>query len=133
MTLHKAAVRPRWQDADQRVAARVRERRIALGMTKQRLAELLGVSYQQEHKYETGVTRLPAGRLHQLSRVLGVEVGYFFEGLQHEPMFAPTTQQRMLVELTRDFGRIRDHRHREALAVLARVLAAPESGNRLLG
>jgi transcriptional regulator with XRE-family HTH domain len=133
MTLRKAAVRPRWQDADQHVAARIRERRVALGMTKQRLAELLGVSYQQEHKYENGITRITAGRLHQLARLLGVDVSYFFEGLEHEPTFAPTRQQQLLMELTRDFGRIRDHRHREALAVLARVLAAPESGNRLLG
>ena len=52
MTAQKAARRHRAQDADRYVGARLRERRIMLGMTQHQLAELVGVTYQQEHKYE---------------------------------------------------------------------------------
>src|SRR3954469_14628825 len=72
--------RPRAQDIDRHVGARVRERRIMLGLTQQRLAELVGTTYQQAHKYEKGLNRIAAGRLHALARALGVEPGYFFEG-----------------------------------------------------
>src|SRR5690348_14017320 len=85
------------QDIDRHIGARVRERRIALGMTQQQLAELIGTTYQQNYKYEKGANRVSAGRLHALARALGVEVGYFFEGLG-EPE-RPTAEQRMLLSL----------------------------------
>ena len=65
---------------DRHVGARMRERRIMLGLTQQELAKLIGVTYQQVHKYEKGINRIAAGRLHQIAQALGVEVGYFFEG-----------------------------------------------------
>ena len=48
--------------------ARVRERRIALGLTQQQLAERVGTTYQQAHKYETGLNRIAAGRRHALEQ-----------------------------------------------------------------
>ena len=45
----------RAQDVDWHVGARLRERRILLGLTQQELAELIGVTYQQAHKYEKGI------------------------------------------------------------------------------
>jgi DNA-binding XRE family transcriptional regulator len=68
------------QDADRHVACRIRERRLALGLTQQQVAELVGVTYQQAHKYEVGGNRVSAGRLYQIARALGVEPAYFFEG-----------------------------------------------------
>jgi transcriptional regulator with XRE-family HTH domain len=62
------------------VGARIRERRIMLGLTQQQLADLIGVTYQQAHKYEKGINRIAAGRLSGIAHALGVEVGYFFEG-----------------------------------------------------
>ena len=53
----------RTQDVDRHVGARVRERRIMLGFTQQQLADLIGVTYQQAHKYERGINRVSAGRL----------------------------------------------------------------------
>src|ERR1043166_315195 len=53
----------RTQDVDRHVGARVRERRIMLGLTQQQLADLIGVTYQQAHKYERGINRVSAGRL----------------------------------------------------------------------
>jgi hypothetical protein len=64
-----------------------------------------------------------AGRLYSIARALGVEVGYFYEGLQIGGGFAPSPSQRMLLDLARNFLNIPDPRHREAVATLARALA----------
>src|SRR3954453_1180572 len=116
--------RPGAQDIDRHVGARVRERRIMLGLTQQQLAELVGTTYQQAHKYEKGLNRIAAGRLHALARALGVEPGYFFEGLG-EPA-RPTAQQRLLLELARSFAAL-PRRQQEAITELARVLAVAEA------
>src|SRR5207253_6079429 len=71
----------RTQDIDRHVGARIRERRIMLGLTQQQLADLIGVTYQQAHKYERGINRVSAGRLYEIAQVLSVPIGYFFEGL----------------------------------------------------
>ena len=56
--------RRRVQDVDRHVGMRLRKRRVTLGMTlQQQLAELIGVTYQQAQKYETGLNRLAAGLL----------------------------------------------------------------------
>ena len=114
------------REVDQHVAARLRERRIALGLTLQQVADQFGTTAQQVHKYETGVTRLSAGRLLQLAEALEVGIGHFFAGL--EPTATGVTpvstgQERALLELARDFARLPDQGHREALCLLARVLA----------
>ena len=70
------------QDVDRHIGARVRKRRAALGLTQQQMAELIGVSYEQAHKYETGINRLSAARLYAIAMALGVEVGYFLEGVR---------------------------------------------------
>src|ERR1700724_1462426 len=74
----------RTQDVDRHVGARVRERRIMLGFTQQQLADLIGVTYQQAHKYERGINRVSAGRLFEIARVLSVPVSYFFDGLDSQ-------------------------------------------------
>jgi len=53
-----------------------------LGLTQQQLADLIGVTYQQAHKYERGINRVSAGRLFEIAQVLSVPVGYFFGGLE---------------------------------------------------
>src|SRR6186713_3534592 len=85
-----APVRGRAQDVDRHVGARLRERRIMLGLTQQELAELIGVTYQQAHKYEKGINRIAAGRLYAIAQALGVEVGYFFAGMSDDQAVRPT-------------------------------------------
>lgn len=116
--------RPRANDADHYVGARIRERRIMLGLSQQQMADLIGVTYQQAHKYERGINRISAGRLHQTAQVLGVPVGYFFEGLEEHRNQDLTARQRMCLELARNFSSISNERHQEALSQLARALAA---------
>jgi len=113
----------RTQDVDRHVGARVRERRIMLGLTQQQLADLIGVTYQQAHKYERGINRVSAGRLYEIAQVLSVPVGYFFDGLQGEGTRPVSPRERMCLELARNFAQIPNERHQEALSQLARVLA----------
>ena len=108
---------------DDHVGARIRERRIMLGLTQQQLAEMIGVTYQQAHKYERGINRVSAGRLYEMAQVLSVPVGYFFEGLQGEAARAVSPRERMCLELARNFAQIPNERHQEALSQLARVQA----------
>ena len=63
---------------DQRVAARIRARRMDMGITLQALAQQIGVACQQAHKYERGLSRISAGRLYHVARALKTPVGFFF-------------------------------------------------------
>jgi transcriptional regulator with XRE-family HTH domain len=121
-TIRRAAART--QDIDRHVGARVRERRIMLGFTQQQLADLIGVTYQQAHKYERGINRISAGRLFEIAHVLSVPVNYFFEGLEGDEGRTISARERMCLELARNFAQIPNERHQEALSQLARVLAA---------
>ena len=113
----------RTHEIDRHVGARIRERRIMLGLTQQQLADLIGVTYQQAHKYERGINRVSAGRLFEIARVLTEPVSYFFEGLDtHEERLA-SPRERMCLELARNFAQIPNERHQEALSQLARALA----------
>ena len=99
------------------------------GFTQQQMADLIGVTYQQAHKYESGLNRIAAGRLYTIAQVLGVEVGYFFEGLQGGPRGTPTPQQRVFLDLARNFKSIRSRKHQEAICSLTRILANVESAS----
>ena len=94
-----------------------------LGLTQQQLADLIGVTYQQAHKYERGINRVSAGRLFEVAQVLSVPVNYFFDGLEQETERAISPRERMCLELARNFAQIPNERHQEALSQLARVLA----------
>ena len=98
-----------------------------LGLAQQQMAELIGVTYQQAHKYEKGINRISGGRLYMLAQALGVEVGYFYDGLGVEGgSFEPTQQQRLLLELARNFNALPSRRHQEAVCGLVRAVADAE-------
>ena len=64
---------------DIHVGSRVRLRRNMLGMSQEKLGEMLGITFQQIQKYEKGTNRVGASRLQAISSVLNVPVSYFFE------------------------------------------------------
>ena len=116
--------------ADRHVGARIRERRIMLGLSQQQLAQMIGVTYQQAHKYERGLNRISAGRLYEIAQVLSVPVSWFFEGLGGDVARAEITpRQRMCLELARNFAAIDNEKHQEALSQMARALAAHAPGH----
>ncbi len=116
-------VSSRAKEVDRYVGSRIRERRVMLGLTQQYMANLVGVTYQQAHKYERGINRVSAGRLFDISQALGVPVGYFFEDMEKDTNHEVTPRQRMCLELARNFGQIPNQRHQEALSYLARALS----------
>lgn len=69
---------------DVHVGARIRLRRTLLGLSQERLGELIGLTFQQVQKYERGSNRVGASRLYDLSRVLDVPMSFFFEDMQED-------------------------------------------------
>jgi transcriptional regulator with XRE-family HTH domain len=65
---------------DRYVGTRVRQRRLEVGMSQEKLGEALGITFQQVQKYEKGTNRVSVSRLHQIAESLGVPLSYFYEG-----------------------------------------------------
>jgi transcriptional regulator with XRE-family HTH domain len=78
---------------DKHVGSRVRMRRLMLGMSQEKLADRLGITFQQVQKYEKGVNRISASRLQHVGDILEVPISFFFE---HAP--GPTGHGRGLAE-----------------------------------
>ncbi|WP_439651702.1 helix-turn-helix domain-containing protein [Microvirga puerhi] len=57
-----------------------------IGMSQERLAGALGLTFQQVQKYEKGVNRIGAGRLLEIAQLLGVSIDYFYKGIQAKLM-----------------------------------------------
>jgi transcriptional regulator with XRE-family HTH domain len=114
----------RANNADRHVGARIRERRIMLGLSQQQLSQMISVTYQQAHKYERGLNRISAGRLYEIAQVMGVPVAWFYEGLNgSDGPTEMTPRQRLSLELSRNFALIDNDQHRQALSAMARALA----------
>ncbi len=69
---------------DLHVGTQVRARRVLLGLSQEKLAEGLGITFQQVQKYERGSNRISASRLYNMARLLDVPITYFFEGMDSE-------------------------------------------------
>ena len=67
---------------DVHVGQRIRQRRTLLGMSQEKLAEAIGLTFQQVQKYERGANRVGSSRLFDLARVLEVPIAYFFEDME---------------------------------------------------
>lgn len=121
---------PRANNADRHVGTRIRERRVMLGLSQQQLAVMIGVTYQQAHKYERGLNRISAGRLYDIAGVLSVPISWFFEGMQEDATtLEMSPRQRMCLELARNFAMIDNLKHQEALSQMARALAQAEAAS----
>ena len=112
---------------DVHVGKRIRHRRWMVGMTQQQLADAVGIKFQQIQKYETGMNRVSASRLWDIARTLGVQIGFFFEGLAGEE--APEAAQdgdvmanKEAMDLIRAYYAIPEAQRRR-LFDLARVLS----------
>ena len=115
------------QDVDRHVATRLRERRRALGLTQQQLAERVETIHQQIYRYEKGTGLISVERLLAFARALGVEPDYFFEGLGTGEPARPTAEQRRLLELAESFVALPPWQQ-EAFLRLARALTEADAG-----
>ncbi len=112
---------------DVHVGKRVRHRRWLVGMTQQQLAERVGIKFQQIQKYETGMNRVSASRLWDISDALDVPIAYFFDGLDGRaaPMAGlpgDILADKEALELIRSYYAIPENQRRR-LFDLARVLS----------
>jgi transcriptional regulator with XRE-family HTH domain len=78
---------------DRKIGQRVRTRRLEIGMSQERLAELLGVTFQQVQKYEKGVNRIAASRLYDIAAALDMPAARFFENLSNRPGVSEDKQE----------------------------------------
>jgi transcriptional regulator with XRE-family HTH domain len=66
---------------DRHVGLRIRFRRKELGISQEKLAESIGLTFQQVQKYERAANRVSASKLWEVARALNTSVTYFYEGL----------------------------------------------------
>ncbi len=66
---------------DKHVGQQLRNRRSLIGLSQEKLADAVGVTFQQVQKYEKGTNRVSASRLFSFSKILDVSIDYFYEGL----------------------------------------------------
>ena len=76
----RAMVKKAPNPVDKHVGGRVRMRRMMLDMSREKLGDALGLTFQQVQKYEKGTNRISASRLQHISHILQVPVPFFFEG-----------------------------------------------------
>ena len=89
---------------DVHVGNRIRLRRTLLGMSQEKLANLLGLTFQQVQKYEKGMNRVGASRLWDISKVLETPIGFFYEDMdkdvanQSPRTFSSNNEQQLFFE-----------------------------------
>lgn len=116
---------------DRHVGLRIRMRRKELGISQEKLAESVGLTFQQIQKYERATNRVSASKLWDIARALRTSVSYFYEGLggQGSPVRTPDepTQDFLLtaegLDLASSFPRIQQPRVRRKLVELVRTMA----------
>ena len=108
---------------DVHVGKRIRQRRWLVGMTQQKLAECVGIKFQQIQKYETGANRVSASRLWDIADALEVDVSFFFEGLKDEAEGSQEQQSSIPADMMGD---------KEAMDLVRSYYAIPENQRRRL-
>jgi transcriptional regulator with XRE-family HTH domain len=108
------------------IGERVKFRRQDIGMTQERLAEVLGVSFQQVQRYECGKNRISVERIQQIAAALSVPVIFFFETcaalvVPVEPIHsAPSDEEKTLLKY---FGKVSGKSGQQFVISAARLAA----------
>ena len=113
------------------VGARIRTRRLLIGLNQETLAKALGLTFQQVQKYEGGANRVSASRLAEIAKVLGVPISYFFAdldagggtGTPHEQEMRELVQRPEAIELIRSYYAIGDQQIRTQFLDLLKAVA----------
>lgn len=123
------------------IGDKVKLRRSLLGMSQERLGELLGLTFQQVQKYEKGINRISAGRLFEVSVRLGCPITYFYDGLtlagETSQGFAEENQNSEIMkfvtsteglQLATAFMQIKDSKVRKNMLDLLKSMGAASKG-----
>ncbi len=112
------------QKIDQFIGGRIYSLRLAKGLSRQQLSEMIEVTHQQLQKYEKGINRISIGRLVLIAKALDKNINYFYESLEDVENIEPvlTQHQRMCIEVSRNFMKICNSEHQQAVNALIRSL-----------
>jgi transcriptional regulator with XRE-family HTH domain len=118
---------------DRHVGLRIRMRRKELGISQERLADSIGLTFQQVQKYERAANRVSASKLWEMARALNTSIAYFYEGLSETPEAPGSNLPRETVqdflmtpeglELASSFPKIAHGRVRRKILDLVRVMS----------
>jgi transcriptional regulator with XRE-family HTH domain len=114
-------------DFDRLIGRRIRERQIMIGLTQQDLADLIGVTYQQAHKYEKGIDRISVSRLVQIADALRWTVAELLEEIEKPPVVTSRMRLRMAAAML--FAQLPD-RKAEAILGMMRALVDEQGESR---
>lgn len=132
-----------YHPVDVHAGARLRARRVLLGLSQTDLAFKVGVTFQQIQKYETGANRITAVNLYALTQILQVSADYFFQEISSSDRSVPVPKRgavhfdprpnytlwndKETITLVRVFLRIRNARARKLVLLLVQAFgASPE-------
>src|SRR4051812_43228040 len=103
------------QKIDKFIGERIYSLRLAKGLSRQQMAEIIEVTHQQLQKYEKGLNRISIGRLVLITKALNKKIDYFYEGLEGTDTIEPilTQHQRMCIEVSKNFMQIRNPEHQQ--------------------
>ncbi|KQV65230.1 helix-turn-helix transcriptional regulator [Rhizobium sp. Root1220] len=131
---------------DTYVGSRVRMRRQLLGLSQERLADQIGVTFQQVQKYEKGMNRIGASRLQRIAEVLSTSPSFFFQQDESEPLtlagldvavnadpVAEFLQSKEGLALNRAFLKITDAQLREKIVALVKAMAHAQDARGTVG
>lgn len=106
-----------------------------IGMSQEKLGDLLGLTFQQVQKYEKGINRIGAGRLFEIARILDVPIDFFYDGV-NGPMEGFAENGAPVMEfvssseglaLSLAFMKIKDPKVRKRVLDLVKSLAEEET------
>ena len=110
-------------EIDKFIGNKIVSLRLARGFSRKQLSEAVGITGQQLSKYEKGKNRVSIGRLILLSKALGEKVSYFYEELELEVTYQmPIDHEQIRKEIVRNFMRLNNLEHQNAIKQLLRVL-----------
>jgi transcriptional regulator with XRE-family HTH domain len=126
---------------DQHVGNRVRLRRTLLGYSQDKLAQALGLTFQQVQKYERGANRVSASKLFEIASILGVQISYFFQDMEGQaatavrgmaesaaaPFEYEQLQRRETVDLVQAYYRISNPQVRKRVLELIKAVSNDDS------
>ena len=108
---------------DTHIGQKIYSLRLAMGMSRQELGDQIGVTHQQCQKYEKGTNRVSAGRLALIAKVLNKPIDYFYSDINKDIESVSTHHQRMCIELSRNFMKIKSSIYQDAVNTLVKTLA----------
>ena len=108
---------------DKSIGHKIYSLRLAKGLSRQQLSKVIGVTHGQLQKYEKGSNRVSASKLALIAKALDRQIPYFYEGFEvADNIPLETENQRLCIEVARNFKRIANRGHQDAINTLVKSL-----------